>query len=246
MQHPYTAPNLSAAATGSSYEAMSLRYLGTASTIGQGITTARVCHPEMNTPMNSDISGRFHNLVGIAGEAGGRGLPPIERWNPPDCGEIDIRIDREGIWHHEGRPIRREALVRLFASVLRREGERHVLVTPAEKLTITVEDAPFLAVDMAWEDGVEGGRLVFRTNLDDLVPCDGEHPLRFEGREGSEELRPYLYVRRGLWARLTRSVFLELAERVEARIVNGREVFGVGSGGMFFPVEPAQDVKDLR
>lgn len=182
------------------------------------------------------------------GDAPGRALPPIERWNPPDCGEIDIRIDREGGWHHEGRPIRRPALVKLFASVLRREGQRYELVTPVEKLGITVEDAPFLAVDMAAEettveDGEAGPLLVFRTNLDDLVRCDGAHPLRFDPQPGSDEVRPYIYVRRGLWARLTRPVFLDLAERVEEREVGGRAMFGVASGGAFFTLAPVDTVE---
>lgn len=196
--------------------------------------------------MDSEASGRFDELLRAVGSGPGRPLPPVERWNPPDCGEIDIVIDREGVWHHEGRPIRRPALVRLFASVLTREGDRHVLVTPAEKLGITVEDAPFLAVDMAVEaggEGDEGPRLVFRTNLDDLVICDADHPLRVEMRADGEP-RPYLYVRRGLWARLTRAVFLELAERVEARVVEGRSAFGVASGGAFFPLAAAETVKE--
>lgn len=193
--------------------------------------------------MVSEASGRLDELVRIVGTGSERALPPIERWNPPDCGEIDIVIDREGVWHHEGRPIRRERLVRLFASVLRCEGERHVLVTPVEKLGIRVEDAPFLAVEMAVEEGGEGPVLVFRTNLDDLVRCDEAHPLRFDAQAGGE-LRPYIYVRRGLWARLTRAVFLDLAERAEERAVEGRAVYGVASGGAFFVLAPAETVKE--
>ncbi|WP_371346949.1 DUF1285 domain-containing protein [Ancylobacter sp. IITR112] len=192
--------------------------------------------------MSSELSARFDDLVRAQANAPGRTLPPLERWNPPDCGEIDIIIDREGVWHHEGRPIRRPALVRLFASVLRREGERHVLVTPVEKLGITVEDAPFLAVAMAVEpEGAGEGapRLVFRTNLDDVVACDRDHPLRVDIRADGEP-RPYVYIRRGLWARLTRAVFLDLAERAEARVVDGRRVFGVASGGAFFALAPAE------
>ncbi|WP_454684503.1 DUF1285 domain-containing protein [Ancylobacter moscoviensis] len=195
--------------------------------------------------MNSEASGRFDELMRAVGNGVKRALPPIERWNPPDCGEIDIAIDREGVWHHEGRPIPRPALVRLFASVLTREGERYVLVTPVEKLGIRVEDAPFLAVDMAAEEGEGGPRLVFRTNLDDLVPLDAEHPLRIETRADGEP-RPYIYVRRGLWARLTRAVFLDLAERAEEREVEGRAVFGVASGGAFFPLAAAETVKESR
>lgn len=193
--------------------------------------------------MNSAASGRFDELVRAVEGGPQRALPPLERWNPPDCGEIDIVIDREGVWHHEGRPILRPALVRLFASVLRCEGSRHVLVTPVEKLGITVEDAPFLAVEMAVEPGDGEPRLVFRTNLDDLVPCDRDHRLRVEIRADGEP-RPYLYVRRGLWARLTRAVFLDLAERAEERVVDGRPVFGVASGGAFFALGPAEAVEE--
>ncbi|PZQ79865.1 MAG: DUF1285 domain-containing protein [Ancylobacter novellus] len=195
--------------------------------------------------MGSEASARFDELMRAVGDTPGRALPPIERWNPPDCGEIDIRIDREGAWHHEGRPIRRPALVRLFASVLRREGERYELVTPVEKLAITVEDAPFLAVDMAVEEGEGGPVLVFRTNLDDLVRCDEAHPLRFDPQPGSDEVRPYIYVRRGLWARLTRPVFLDLAERVEERHVEGRAMFGVASAGVFFPLAPVDTAEGM-
>nr|WP_246252546.1 DUF1285 domain-containing protein [Ancylobacter pratisalsi] len=174
-----------------------------------------------------------------------RALPPIERWNPPDCGDIDIRIDREGVWFHEGTPIRRPALVRLFASVLRAEGERYVLVTPVEKLGITVEDAPLLAVEMAVEPSTKGEQLVFRTNLDDLVTCDEDHRLRFDDQPGGAGPRPYLYVRRGLWARLTRPVYLELAERVETRDVGGCAMIGVASGSAFFAMMPAAAMEDM-
>ncbi|MFD2143374.1 DUF1285 domain-containing protein [Ancylobacter oerskovii] len=181
--------------------------------------------------------------------AKGAGGPPLERWDPPDCGDIDIRIDREGGWHHEGRPIGRPALVRLFASVMRREGERHVLVTPVEKLGITVEDAPFLAVEMRAEEAMPDGPargepgLAFRTNLDDWVICDAAHPLRFDA-QADGAVRPYIYVRRGLWARLTRPVFLELVERGEVREAEGRRLFGVASSGAFFPIAAAEETEE--
>lgn len=196
--------------------------------------------------MTSETSARIDDLVRALGNSPAQALPPVERWNPPDCGEIDIVIDREGVWHHEGRPIRRPALVRLFASVLRREGERYVLVTPVEKLGIRVEDAPFLAVAMAVEpEGAGEGapRLVFRTNLDDVVACDRDHKLRVDIRADGEP-RPYVYIRRGLWARLTRAVFLDLAERAEERVVDGRRVFGVASGGAFFALAPAEELNE--
>ena len=109
-----------------------------------------------------------------------RGLPPVERWDPPYCGTIDIRIAADGTWHHNGSPIRREKLVRLFASILRREPDgRTVLVTPVESVGITVEDAAFVAVEMAVDGAGEARRISFRTNVDDLVSVDAEHGLRF-------------------------------------------------------------------
>ena len=191
--------------------------------------------------MTSDTSGRFDDFMRSLASAKGAGGPPLERWDPPDCGEIDIRIDREGGWHHEGRPIGRPALVRLFASVMRREGERHVLVTPVEKLGITVEDAPFLAVEMR----ADGERIAFRTNLDDWVICDAAHPLRFDP-QADGAVRPYIHVRRGLWARLTRPVFLELVERGEERGIDGRRLFGVASAGVFFAMAPADEMEESR
>ncbi|MCK0196657.1 DUF1285 domain-containing protein [Ancylobacter sp. 6x-1] len=168
-----------------------------------------------------------------------RGAAPVERWNPPDCGEIDIAIDGEGRWSYRSSPIERVGLVKLFASVLRKDGERYVLVTPVEKLGIRVEDVPFLAVDMASETTGQGEQLVFRTSLDDLVRCDGEHPLRFAVDAGNGGLKPYIRVRGELWARLSRSVTLELVEHAEERIVDGVARIGVASAGSFFPIDPA-------
>ena len=193
--------------------------------------------------METTVSGRLDDLVRSLGKGSERALPPIERWNPPDCGDIDIRIDREGGWHHEGRPILRPALVKLFASVLKREDERYVLVTPGEKLGITVEDAPFLAVEVAVQASDAGEVLAFRTNLDDVVTCSDAHPLRFDAQADDNGPRPYLYVRRGLWARLTRPVYLELAERIEARMIDGSEMLGVGSGTAFFALMPAGELE---
>ncbi len=190
--------------------------------------------------MESDASARFAELMRAVSATSGRSPAPVDRWNPPDCGEIDIRIDRDGTWFHEGAPIRRMPLIRLFASVLDRRAGRYVLVTPAEMLSITVEDAPFLAVEMASETDESGVRgLVFRTNLDELVRCDAAHPLRFDREAAGGGLRPYIRVRRDLWARLTRSVALELAELVEEQTVKGEGVLGVASGGAFFAMAPA-------
>lgn len=190
-------------------------------------------------PAAASAPGRLDALLEAARAAGGRGPAPVENWDPPDCGDMDIRIAADGTWHYMGTPIARPALVRLFASVLTREGERFVLKTPAEKVGIKVEDAPFLAVEMAVEDATDGRTLVFRTNLDDLVRCGPGHDLRFAPGAGAGEVVPYLHVRRGLEARLTRAVHLDLMEAGEVREEGGVPMFGVASAGIFYPVMPA-------
>jgi len=162
-----------------------------------------------------------------------RGLPPVERWNPPYCGEIDIRVAADGTWFHEGTPIRRPAMVRLFSTILRREPDgRTVLVTPVECVGITVEDAPFLAVAMEVEGAGEARRIGFRTNVDDFVAVGPEHPLRFEqGPDGG--LKPYLHVRRDLWALVSRALTYDLVDLGEERTIDGTPWFGLAAGGVF-------------
>ena len=170
-----------------------------------------------------------------------RGLPPVHLWNPPFCGDIDMRIATDGTWFYMQTPIGRPALVRLFASVLKREGERYFLVTPVEKVGITVDDAPFLAVEMR----EAAGTLRFRTNVDDWVACDADHALRFEPETATGGLKPYLHVRRGLWAKVTRALFYDLVVRGEERDIDGRRMFGVASGGAFFPMAEADGLEGL-
>ncbi|MES0880768.1 DUF1285 domain-containing protein [Roseibium sp. SCP14] len=165
--------------------------------------------------------------------------PPVDRWNPPFCGDLDIRIARDGTWYYLGSPINREALVKLFASVLRKDEDgRHYLVTPVEKVGITVDDAPLLAVEMAIAG--EGGSqvLTVRTNLGDLVAVGDEHPLRFEKEPVSDGLKPYVLVRGRLEARFTRALTYQLAEMLEELDgANGPEL-GVWSGGRYFSIDP--------
>jgi hypothetical protein len=172
------------------------------------------------------------------GGEGRRPLPPVHLWNPPYCGKIDMRIAADGTWFYAGTPIGRPALVRLFSTILRKDEDRFVLVTPVERVGIEVEDAPFLAVEMEVENGAD---LTFRTNVDDRVTADAAHPLRFES-EAAGGLRPYVLVRGGLWARLTRPLFYDLVERGEIRCVDDREMFGIASAGSFFPMAPAAEV----
>jgi uncharacterized protein len=172
----------------------------------------------------------------------GKGLPPVHLWDPPFCGDLDMRIASDGTWFYMGTPIGRPALVRLFSTILKREAGKHFLVTPVEKVGIRVDDAPFLAVEMAKEtDG--GERLLrFRTNVDDWVPCDSAHRLRFEAAADGG-LTPYLHVRGDLWAKVTRALYYDLVDMGEERMVDGRPMFGVASSGEFFAMADAEQVR---
>jgi hypothetical protein len=183
------------------------------------------------------------SLAGASSEA--QGPRPVERWNPPFCGDLDMRIAADGTWYYLKTPIGRPALVRLFASVLKREGDKYFLVTPVEKCGIRVDDVPFLAVELSVEQSPSGQALNFRTNVDDWVACGPGHALRFEPETGTGGLKPYLHVRRDLWARLTRALFFDLVELGEEREVEGRAMFGVSSLGTFYPMAPAEEVREL-
>jgi hypothetical protein len=173
------------------------------------------------------------SLTDIARLAQERRLPPVETWNPSHCGDSQMRIGRDGIWYHEGSPIGRPAMVRLFSTILRREPDgRFVLVTPVEKLDIAVEDAPFVAVELKSEGEGEARSLAFRLNTGDLVVAGPEHRLRFEAGP-----HPYLEVRGGLDALVARPVYYELAE---IALAEGASPAGVWSGGAFFALEPGQ------
>ena len=176
----------------------------------------------------------------------GKAPPPVERWNPPFCGNLDMRIAADGTWFYLKTPIGRPALVKLFASVLKREGDNYFLVTPVEKCGIRVDDAPFLAVELSVDSGGDAGQLLnFRTNVDDWVACGPQHLLRFEPEAGTGGLKPYLHVRRDLWAKVTRALFFDLVELGEERDIDGTLMFGVASGGAFFPMAPAEQMRDL-
>ncbi len=174
------------------------------------------------------------SLADIARLAQERKLPPIERWNPTHCGDSEMRIARDGTWFHQGSPIGREAMVRLFSTILRREPDgSYVLVTPVEKLDILVEDAPFVAVELKISGEGRDATLTFRLNTGDLVTADAAHALRFEA--GEDGPRPYLHVRGGLDAVVARAVYYELAQRA----IDGDDTPpGVWSAGQFFAIEP--------
>jgi uncharacterized protein len=180
-----------------------------------------------------------------AGPAGGKGLPPVHLWNPPFCGDLDIRIAGDGTWFYMGTPIGRPALVRLFSTILKREDGKHFLVTPVEKVGIRVDDAPFLAVEMQRDEDSRGRLLRFRTNVDDWVDCNAAHGLRFEPAEEGG-LTPYLHVRADLWAKVTRALYYDLVDMGEERMVDGRQMFGIESGGAFFAMADAKEVRDAH
>lgn len=185
--------------------------------------------------MADEAQGGLERVTQAAKQAPGRGLPPVHLWNPAHCGEIDIVIRRNGQWLHEGSPIGREALVRLFSTVLRKDPDGIYLVTPVEKMKITVEDAPFVAVRV---DRVGEG-LRFLTNVGDEVEAGPDNAIRVETDRGGEP-HPYLHVRRGLEALIARPVFYELVDMAEERATPDGPRLGVWSNGAWFPVGPAK------
>lgn len=185
----------------------------------------------------NDVTPSPEGLASVAASASRKGLPPVHLWNPPYCGEIDMEIRRDGTWFHEGTPIGRPAMVRLFSSILKREGDRLYLVTPVEKVGIRVEDAPFVAVDVQ----KNGDTLTFETNVGDLVTADGDHPIRVEFAEDGEP-SPYIHVRGGLDALIDRKTFYRLADIGEHQHHEGRDWFGISSSGRFFPMIPSDEL----
>ncbi|MDO6414812.1 DUF1285 domain-containing protein [Sphingomonas sp. BIUV-7] len=185
------------------------------------------------TPLPENLASL--SLTEIAELVEARRLPPVDQWHPAHCGDSAMRIARDGAWYHEGAPIRRPAMVRLFSTILRREADgSFVLVTPVEKLAIAVEDAPFVAVEVKSEGEGRDRRLAFRLNTDEIVVADAEHTLRTAQAEDGPH--PYLHVRRGLEALLARSVYYELAELA---IAEGGEPLGLWSEGAFQALAPA-------
>src|ERR1700742_54761 len=174
-------------------------------------------------------------------DASAKGLPPVHLWNPPFCGDLDMRIAADASWYYMGTPIGRPALVRLFSTILKREDGKYFLVTPVEKVGIRVDDAPFLAVEMQKVDDERGRLLRFRTNVDDWVACDATHRLRFEAAADGG-LTPYLHVRGDLWAKVTRAGYYDLVDMGEERVVDGVTMFGIASGGEFFAMAAAERV----
>ncbi|TBU79300.1 DUF1285 domain-containing protein [Pseudomonas daroniae] len=185
-------------------------------------------------------SDKAGDLLAQIPPAGSKGMPPVHLWNPDFCGDIDMRIARDGSWFYMGTPIGRLAMVRLFSTIIRRDGEDYFLVTPVEKVGIKVEDAPFVAVSVQAAGQGEEQVLRFVTNVGDEVEAGDEHLLRVELDAQTQEPSPYIHVRANLEALIHRNVFYQLVELAQAREIDGQPWLGVWSGGVFFPIGPLE------
>lgn len=177
-----------------------------------------------------------------SGGASGKKLPPVHLWNPPFCGDLDMRIARDGTWFYLGTPIGRPALVRLFSTILRKDDDKYYLVTPVEKVGITVDDAPFVAVDF---DAAGDGRdqvLTFQTQVGDTMTAGPDNPIRVQRDPKTGEPSPYVLVRANLEALIDRKSFYRLVDIGAREVREGTEWFGVWSGGQFFAIIPAAEL----
>ncbi|SFC36577.1 DUF1285 domain-containing protein [Tropicimonas isoalkanivorans] len=170
------------------------------------------------------------------------GLPPVHLWNPPFCGDLDMEIRRDGTWFYTGTPIGRAPLVRLFSTILRRDGADYFLVTPVEKVGIRVEDVPFLAVDSHATGSGADQAVTFTTNVGDEVPAGPDHPIRVTRDPETGEPTPYVLVRAALEARIDRKTFYRLVEICERHPHRGEDWFGLHSRGAFFPFIPVREL----
>lgn len=172
----------------------------------------------------------------------GKALPPVHLWNPPYAGEIDIQIRRNGDWFHEGGKINRPEMVRLFASILRKEGDDFYLVTPVEKVKISVEDTPFVIVDLSIEGTGREKIIRFETNLGDRVVADAKHLVRLDPTDAAPT--PYIMVRDGLDARLDRKTYYRVVESAEIETLDGEAWLGIWSRGVFLKLFEASALAD--
>ncbi|MCF8465919.1 MAG: DUF1285 domain-containing protein [Sneathiella sp.] len=182
-------------------------------------------------------------LGAILKQIKGQKHPPVHLWNPDFCGDLDMRIARDGTWYYLGSPIGRKPLVKLFSGVIRLDPDgKYYLVTPAEKIGITVDDAPFLAVEMFHEGKGRNRIISFRTNVDDFVIMDAEHPFRLEIDPKTKEPSPYILVRGNLEALIARSVFYDLVNLAGEENISGEARFGFWSSGQFFELGSVNDI----
>lgn len=182
------------------------------------------------------------SLIAAAKAAQAEGkLPPVHLWDPPFCGDLDMEIRRDGTWFYEGTPIGRAPLVRLFSTILKREGDAYFLVTPVEKVGIRVVDAPFVAVDFEAAGAGAAQVITFETNVGDTVVAGPDNPIRVV-RDASGEPSPYVLVRDGLEALIDRKSFYRLVDLGEGHCHAGTDWFGVWAGGQFFPIIPVAEL----
>jgi hypothetical protein len=207
--------------------------------------------------MASDSKSRTGNMTSAADSKGlealiaraaraGKGLPPVERWNPPFCGDLDMEIRADGTWFYLGTPIGRQPLVQLFSTVLRKDEDGATyLVTPVEKVRIRVADAPFIAVEMNVSGEGDARIITFRTNVGDVVEAGADHPIRFVDEDETGGLKPYVRVRGRLEALVSRAVMYELVSYGEEIELGGKTMFALRSHGEVFPVMPADQLHRL-
>lgn len=190
----------------------------------------------MSNDLDGLISGLLSSGYSATSYSATRPLPPVEQWDPPLSGDINIEIKKGGQWFHDGVPIQRDQLTRLFASILKREGDDYFLVTPVEKWRIRVEDVPFVVVSVVSREQSGVTQLIFESNVGDRVVASADNPLWVTEAADSGEPSPYLLVRPGLPGRLTRSVFYELVDLAVERRIDGKQHYGVESLDQFFPL----------
>ena len=181
-------------------------------------------------------------IAAAAKAASKKGPPPVHLWNPEFCGDLDMRIARDGTWFYLGTPIGRKPLVKLFSSIIRKDGDDYFLVTPVEKVGITVDDAPFVAIDFEVEGSGQEQSLTFLTNVDDVATAGADHPIRVVRDAESGEPSPYVLIRRNLEALIDRKSFYRLVDLGVHEEHEGDRWFGIWSGGQFFPIIPSKEL----
>ena len=183
------------------------------------------------------------NLLESVKRSKSKGLPPVHLWNPPFCGDLDMRIARDGNWFYLGTPIGRKRLVKLFSTIIRKDGDDYFLVTPVEKAGIEVEDAPFVAVDFDAKGDGRDQVVTFLTNVEDRTTAGPDRPIRVEKDEKTGEVSPYVLVRTNLEALIDRKSFYRLVDICVHEDVDGTSQFGLWSGGAFFPFIPSRELE---
>ena len=198
----------------------------------------------MSKESQKNVTPNAEGLEKAAKQAGKKGPPPVHLWNPEYCGELDMRIARDGTWFYLGTPIGRKPLVKLFSSILRKDGEDYFLVTPVEKVGITVDDAPFVAVDFEVSGEGRSQSVKFVTHVEDEAVAGPDHPIRVAIDPETGEPSPYILIRRNLEALIDRKSFYRMVDICTHEDVNGESWFGLWSGGEFFPILPSVELPE--